>query len=197
MPTKRTAPAGDTQSAGTGATTPSDRTRDDAQSGSVVDQTRDRAHELADKAQNKPTQKLGAGMSKGRNRAADTLGAVAQSLLYSSQQLRDQDRSTVGGIVEKAANRVEDWADYVQQTDARQMADRVENFARREPAIFLGGAFALGLLGARFLKSSRRGDQDQGERSRHPMSQGTRDPRFSRPRGVLSDREVPISRTPY
>jgi hypothetical protein len=29
-----------------------------------------------------------------------------------------------------------------------------EDFARRQPALFLGGAFALGLLGARFLKSS-------------------------------------------
>jgi len=92
---------------------------------------------------------------------------------------------------------VENWADYVQQTDVRQMADRVESFARREPAIFLGGAFALGLLGARFLKSSRRSDEDQWDRSQYPMPQGARNRQFSRPRGALSDREVPISRTPY
>ena len=34
------------------------------------------------------------------------------------------------------------------------MVTQVEQYARRQPAIFLGGAFALGLLGARFLKSS-------------------------------------------
>jgi hypothetical protein len=30
----------------------------------------------------------------------------------------------------------------------------VENFARRQPALFIGGALALGILAARFLKSS-------------------------------------------
>jgi hypothetical protein len=30
----------------------------------------------------------------------------------------------------------------------------VEQFARRSPALFLGGAFALGVLAARFVKSS-------------------------------------------
>jgi hypothetical protein len=33
--------------------------------------------------------------------------------------------------------------------------------ARRQPAVFIGSAFALGLVGARFLKSSRQ--QSEGE----------------------------------
>ena len=36
------------------------------------------------------------------------------------------------------------------------LLDDVEAFARREPAMFIGGAIAIGLLAARFLKSSRR-----------------------------------------
>ncbi|HET7551443.1 MAG TPA: hypothetical protein VFK04_09135 [Gemmatimonadaceae bacterium] len=158
-------------------------------------EAKDKVQELASRAQDKASQQVQTGMSKGKNRAADTLGAVAQSLLYSSQQLRDQDRRTVGGVVEKAANRMERWADYVQNTDAREMANRVEGFARREPAIFLGSAFALGLLGARFLKSSRKGEQPY--RSPYQSQFAARDQEFSRPRGTLSDREVPISRTPY
>jgi hypothetical protein len=34
------------------------------------------------------------------------------------------------------------------------MIQEVERFARRQPALFLGGAFTLGLIAARFLKSS-------------------------------------------
>ena len=30
----------------------------------------------------------------------------------------------------------------------------VESFARREPLLFIGGAFALGMVAARFLKAS-------------------------------------------
>ena len=196
MPRQRTAPAGEAQSGTSGSTSASNRERDQAQGGDVMDEAKDKVQELASQAQDKASQQLQAGVSKGKNRAAETLGAVAQSLLVSSQQLRDQDRGTVGSVVEKAANRVERWADYVQNTDAREMADRVEHFARREPAIFLGGAFALGLLGARFLKSSRKGEQ-QPYRARYPSQSASRSEGFSRPRGTMSDREVPISRTPY
>jgi len=66
---------------------------------------------------------------------------------------------------------------------------------RREPALFLGGAFALGLLGARFLKSSRKGEQTY--RAPHTPRPSMASEQFSRPRETLSDREVPISRTPY
>jgi hypothetical protein len=102
----------------------------------------------------------------------------------------------MGDLAEKAANRVERWADYVQNTDSREMANRVENFARREPGLFLGGAFALGLLGARFLKSSRR-EGNEYERGPYAARRGLRGESFSRPRGALFDREVPIARTPY
>jgi hypothetical protein len=41
----------------------------------------------------------------------------------------------------------------------------VEDFARRNPAVFLGGAFALGLVGARFIKSSgHRAERERWER---------------------------------
>jgi ElaB/YqjD/DUF883 family membrane-anchored ribosome-binding protein len=169
--------------------------RNEAAGSSMVDEAKEKVQELAGQAQDRASQQVQAGVSRGKNRAADTLGAVAQSLVFSSQQLREQNRGAVGGYVEKAANRVERWADYVQNTDAREIAYRAENFARREPALFLGGAFALGLLGARFLKSSRRGEQQSGapyDASRASWSQPS-----DRPRGTMSDREIPISRTPY
>lgn len=36
-----------------------------------------------------------------------------------------------------------------------ELAADVEGFTRRQPALFMGGAFVLGLTTARFLKSSR------------------------------------------
>ena len=195
MPKQRTAASGAAQNAKSGPSTESDRMRDEAQGGSVMDDAKDKVQELANQAQDKASHQLQSGVSRGKNRAADTLGAVAQSLIFSSQQLREQNRGAVGGYVEKAANRVERWADYMQNTDTREMADRAENLARREPALFLGGAFALGLLGARFLKSSRKGEQP--DRTPYATPRGQPDQRLARARGTMSDREVPISRTPY
>jgi hypothetical protein len=190
MPKQRTAPGGTAQ----GAASSPDMARDQ-QGESMVDEAKNKVQELASQAQEKAGHQVQRGVDRGKNRAADALGAVAQSLLFSGQQLREQDRSTIGGLTERAANRVERLADYVQNTDAREMAGRVENFARREPGLFLGGAFALGLLGARFLKSSRR--ESDYERGSYAMSRGPRGESFSRPRSTLADREVPISRTPF
>lgn len=195
MPRQRTTRAGTAGSAESGPATVPDSMRGEAAGSSMVDEAKEKVQDLASQAQDKASQQVQAGVSRGKNRAAETLGAVAQSLVFSSQQLREQNRGAVGGYVEKAANRVERWADYMQNTDAREIAYRAENFARREPALFLGGAFALGLLGARFLKSSRRGEQQSGapyDASRAPRGQPS-----ERPHGMMSDREIPISRTPY
>jgi hypothetical protein len=77
-------------------------------------------------------------------------------LLLSSQQLREQNHDSVSRYIERAAIQLDHAAHYLQTAEPDELVDRVENFARREPALFIGGAFALGLLGARFLKSSRR-----------------------------------------
>ena len=53
-----------------------------------------------------------------------------------------------------AAWKIDQVANYFESNDVKAMYRDVENFARTNPAIFIGGAFALGILAARFLKSS-------------------------------------------
>jgi ElaB/YqjD/DUF883 family membrane-anchored ribosome-binding protein len=53
-----------------------------------------------------------------------------------------------------AANQIEKVASYFERKDLKAMMRDTEAFARRNPAIFLGAAFALGMMAARFLKSS-------------------------------------------
>jgi hypothetical protein len=124
----------------------------------VVEQAKDKAQELASQAQQKAGEQVESGLARGKSRAAETLGGVAQSLRLSSQHLREQNQEGTGRYVEKAAQQVERLSSYLQNADVGEVVDQVEDFARRQPALFLGGAFALGLLGARFLKSSRRGE---------------------------------------
>jgi hypothetical protein len=45
-------------------------------------------------------------------------------------------------------------AEYLREADGGRMARDLESLARRQPALVFGGAFALGLIAARFLKSS-------------------------------------------
>lgn len=111
--------------------------------------------------------------------AALTLSSVASTLLSSSSQLKDEQQNLAGEYVEKAAEQIDRLATYIQNADPAEVVDNVERFARRRPAVFIGAAFALGVIGARFLKSSRRRSYD-GDR---PYSPG------------LTDREVPTLRS--
>jgi hypothetical protein len=130
------------------------------QGAGVIDQAKEKAQQLANQAQQQAGQKVESGLHRGKAQAAETLGGVAQSLRQSSQQLRDRNQGA-GQYVERAAQQTQRLSEYLQNTDVNQIIDRAEDAARRQPALFLGGAFALGLLGARFLKSSRRGEGQQ------------------------------------
>lgn len=126
-----------------------------------TEQARDSAQQVAGQVREETTGRVESGLSRGKDRAANTLGTVARTLRQSAQPLRDDNQAAAGRYVEQAADRVQRFSDYLQRHDVHEMVDGVERVARRQPAIFLGGAFALGLLGARFLKSSRRARADE------------------------------------
>ena len=93
-------------------------------------------------------------VSTQKDRATDTLGTLASAVRQSTQTLRDQQQDTVAQFVERAADQVDRWSANLRNRDVSQLMGDVQHFARRQPALFIGGAFVGGLLLARFLKSS-------------------------------------------
>jgi hypothetical protein len=85
---------------------------------------------------------------------ADDLSHMSKALHSTSDQLQSQNLGPVAGVVDTAAQRIDDVSGYLRNTDLDQMLQDAENIARRNQMLFLGGTFALGLLAARFLKSS-------------------------------------------
>jgi len=133
----------------------------------TVDQAQETAGQVADQAQQKMGEVVGqaketvtAQATSQKDRAAESLEAVAQALRQAGQELQGREQGTVAQFIDTAAERVERLSGFLQGRDVQQIVGEVERYARRNPALFLGGAFALGLLGARFLKSSSRPDQD-------------------------------------
>lgn len=87
------------------------------------------------------------------------LSSVADSIRKVGENLRDsEEENRVGQMTaqysDQLAKGIERVTRYVENSDLRDIAHDVETFARRQPALFIGGAFVLGLLAARFLKSS-------------------------------------------
>ena len=89
-----------------------------------------------------------------KDRATDGLGSVAQAVRDTTQHLRTQQHDTVARYAEQAADQIERFSQRLKEKDVSELLEDAQQLARRQPALFIGGAFALGLLGARFLKSS-------------------------------------------
>jgi len=121
----------------------------------TVGQVTEQAQRAAGQVVGQAREQVSSRLAGQKDRAAEGLTSVAHALRQTSQQLREQDQQAVTGYIETAASQVERISNYLKQNDLGGLIDDVERFARRQPALFLGGTFLLGLLGARFLKSSR------------------------------------------
>ena len=103
-------------------------------------------------------QQAGSRIDRRKDEAASEIEKVAGAVRQLGQGLGEQEQ---GPLVQyaaeygrKAADGLERFTNYLRQTDTKTLVTELENFARRQPAIVVGGAFLLGLAGARFLKSS-------------------------------------------
>jgi hypothetical protein len=148
-----------------------------AKAGEAVHDVADRAREVAAEARHRAADEVEARVADGKRRAASSLEDVADSLRTASEQL--DDGNGLGRYMVRAASQVDNLASFLNNREIADLVDEVEYFARRQPAVFVGGAFALGVLGARFLRSSRSNLIDEGVRDHWPtdrMTSRMRDP---------------------
>lgn len=116
-----------------------------------------------------------------KNRAADGLGGIADVLRNATSDLRHENEA-LASYVDMASDQMKAFAEQIRQRGVSEMIDDVGQFARRRPALFIGGAFLVGLGIARFLKSTaERGDDRDyhGFSSVDPMTAGTGSPSYS------------------
>ena len=98
--------------------------------------------------------RAGSSLTEGRRQAAEQIGGIGGALHRTGEQLRDEDQAPFADIADSVGRQVDRAADYLRESDGRTIARDIEGLARRQPAIVFAGAFALGLVAARFLKSS-------------------------------------------
>jgi hypothetical protein len=92
-----------------------------------------------------------------KGRVTDGLSTLAQAVRQSTETLRQNQQPAVAEYVEKAANQIERLSRNLRDRDVKTLVQDAQRFARRQPAVFVGAAFAAGLLAARFMKSSSGG----------------------------------------
>lgn len=129
---------------------------------------------------NRVKETASAQLSSQKNRATDGLGSIASAVRESSRPLRENKQDVIAEYVEKAADQLEQFSTRLRERDINELVNDAQQFARRRPAMFIGGAFLVGVAAARFLKSSaehhgtgttQRYDPDAGRRyDRMPTS---------------------------
>jgi ElaB/YqjD/DUF883 family membrane-anchored ribosome-binding protein len=91
-------------------------------------------------------------LTAGLTGIADTLRQVSDNLQKSDEP------NKIGEITAQYGNdfarQIERFSNYLDNADFQDLARDVKSYARRQPALFIGGAFTVGLLLARFLKTS-------------------------------------------
>ncbi len=138
----------------------------------VAAEARDRGRELVEEGKEKARDLGHEAASEARSRAdeqkervAGGMRTVADALRRGSEDLPEDDRQ-YSRFLETVAERVEGASRYLERRDVDGLTREARRFARDNAPLFLGGAFALGLAGARFLKSSgseaRGGGRDRG-----------------------------------
>lgn len=134
----------------------------------VKDQVVDQAKNTFRDARDKATSSLG----DSRRQAADQIGGIATAFHSASDHFRGDNQERLAGLADSLAGQVEQVSNYLRDADLDRMVRDVETLARRQPALIFGAALALGLIGARFLKSSDSNrsrrydfDEDQSEYS--------------------------------
>jgi hypothetical protein len=109
-------------------------------------------------------------VEQARERAESAKEDVARRIQRVAAQVRNAgdtlrtDDSLAASVADRASQSIEGLASYVSRTDAQSFIRDTEQLARRQPALFFGGAFLLGLTAGRFLKSS--GPENGGRMSR-------------------------------
>jgi hypothetical protein len=96
---------------------------------------------------------------------ADQVGGFAQALHQTAQHLQEQHHDAVAQYTGQAAQSLERFSQTLRERDINAIVGQVQDFARRQPAVFIGSAALLGFMAARFLKSSATSQHARSEQT--------------------------------
>lgn len=146
-----------TQTTGSAATVKKYDKTDANQTTGAVREFYDKAKQTAGQVTEKAAEKL----DEKKSVVTEGLSGVADSIRQVGKNLRGAKGAEENPIADftnkygdSLATQIENISEYFDSKNVREIVGDVESFARRNPAVFIGGAFALGILAARFLKSS-------------------------------------------
>jgi len=124
--------------------------------GSMMEAAKEQAAGLGTIARDTASQATGrvkAVIEDQKSAGADYLGYIAQATERAAMEF-DQNAPQAAEYIRQAAGQVDSLASAIRSRDVGELVTEVQDFARRQPTLFFGGAIVLGFAALRFLKSS-------------------------------------------
>lgn len=138
-----------------------------ADSGAGSQHLREQASQIKDdtkqKAQGfiKEQQQKAQGMlEEQKQKGSEHLGKLADALHQTSSNLQRNNEEQVARYAGWVADSLERLSSSLREQDVNSLLRQTESLARRQPAVFVGGAVALGFMLSRFLKSSQEHEEN-------------------------------------
>jgi methyl-accepting chemotaxis protein len=122
----------------------------------VTQMAKDNASQLGDAARDfasSAKDKAEEAMAQRKSIGADYIGSLAQATAQAARAF-DNDLPQGANFIRQASERIQGVADTVRERDVRELVGEVQEFARKQPTLFFGGAVVLGFAALRFLKST-------------------------------------------
>jgi hypothetical protein len=144
------------------------------ESQSATEQVKERVQDVAGQAKGQTRERLRNQISQRSTQAGEQVSSAANAMRRTSEQLRTEGKDGAAKVVDGLADRGEKLGSYLSRADGDQILGDVEDLARRQPWLFVGGSAVVGFLASRFVKASSSGryqsrsQQDGGYPSRHP-----------------------------
>jgi hypothetical protein len=107
------------------------------------------ARDMANSAKNK----VEAEVTQRKSIGADYIASIAQATGRAANEF-EADVPQAAHYIREASGQIQSVANTVRERDVRELVGEVQEFARRQPTVFFGGAVVLGFAALRFLKST-------------------------------------------
>lgn len=131
----------------------------------VKDKLAQQGGELRDQAQAKAREYA----EQGRNKATEKLDGVSRFFDDTARALDDQLGPELGGYVHRAADALASFTETLKQKDVNELMDDAREAVRRNPAIAIGAAAAVGFVLMRLIKSAAP-QEGEATQSRSPAA---------------------------
>jgi ElaB/YqjD/DUF883 family membrane-anchored ribosome-binding protein len=126
----------------------------------MTSQAKEQVSELKSNVTSQAKEQATSRVSDQKDRAAQSLNSVAYAVTQVGDQLRVENPA-IAQAADTLAEKLQTWSSNLETQDVNELLRSAQRFARSNPTAFLAGAFAVGFLGARFLKSSAPDDRSR------------------------------------